>query len=216
MVRMEVIPTEVQAYADRFSSPEIPVLEALNQFTRDRIENPQMISGKIQGWLLAFISQMIRPQRILEIGTFTGYSGICLCRGLMPGGRLYTIDSNEALRSHCLKVFRSAGVLDQITLMNGNALDLIPGIQEPWDLVFLDADKQHYADYYDLVFDHWKAGGFMLADNVLFHGEVFKPREEQSKAARAIEDFNNKVAADSRVERVLLTVRDGLLLIRKK
>jgi predicted O-methyltransferase YrrM len=213
---MEIIPAAVQAYATTFTSPESETLYQLNRFTNLKVDQAHMLSGHVQGKMLTMISSMIVPDRILEIGTFTGYSAICLAAGLSSSGILYTIDINEELKDGCLQHFAAAGLKDKITLLTGKAVEIIPGLQETFDLVFIDADKINYAVYFDLVINKVRPGGYILADNVLFHGEVLIPEKERSANAKAIHAFNQKIAADERVEQVLLTIRDGLLLIRKK
>jgi predicted O-methyltransferase YrrM len=175
-----------------------------------------MLSGHLQGQYLSMVSQMIRPRRILEIGTYTGYSAICLAQGLTPDGLLYTLDVNEEREEMCKHYFREAGLEQKIRLRIGKAAAIIPQLQETFDLVFIDADKQGYSQYYDLVWDKLRPGGFMLADNVLYHGEVLEEETQQSANAKAMVKFCEKVAADERAAQLLLTIRDGLLMIRKK
>jgi len=210
-----LISAALQRYAEQCTTPETPVLAALNRETNMKVNMPVMLSGHLQGALLQMLSHMIRPRRILEIGTYTGYSAICLVQGLTDDGHLHTIDINEELESMCRKYFREAWVDQKITRHTGNAADIIPGLDETFDLVFIDADKQNYTLYYDLVFEKVPVGGYILADNVLYDGEVILPEAEQSKNARAIRAFNEKVSKDPRVETVLLPVRDGIMLIRK-
>jgi predicted O-methyltransferase YrrM len=161
------------------------------------------------------ISQMIQPSRILEIGTYTGYSAICLSQGLSAGGVLHTIDINEELEDMCNSYWKQAGVRDRIISHIGEAAGIIPRLEETFDLVFLDADKINYQLYYDLIFAKVRPGGFILADNVLYKGEVAGPEGDQSRNARAMHAFNEHIRKDERVSQVLLPVRDGLLLIRK-
>lgn len=213
---MELISPAIQAYAEKATTPESSWLQRLNEDTCLHTAGAQMLSGHLQGAFLTMISRMIRPGAILEIGTFTGYSAICLAAGLREGGRLDTIDLNTELTDMCRRYFKEAGLQDSITLHTGHALDLIPGLKGRFDLVFIDADKTNYSRYYDLVFDKVPAGGFILADNLLFHGEVLEPEASLSEQARALVEFNHKVRDDERVEQVLITIRDGLLLIRKK
>jgi len=210
-----LISEALQQYAERHTTPEAPVLAELNRETNMKTDLPVMLSGHLQGAALKMISLMIRPRRILEIGTFTGYSAICLAQGLTEDGHLHTIDINEELEEMSAAHFRKAGVDHKITQHTGDAATIIPGIGEQFDLVFIDADKPGYARYYDLVFDKVRPGGFILADNVLYDGEVILPEAEQSKNAKAIRAFNEKINADPRVEHVLLPVRDGIMLIRK-
>ena len=174
---------------------------------------PRMLSGHFQGRLLSMFSKMVRPQRILEIGTYTGYSAICLAEGLTADGRLITIDINEELEDSVRKYFEQSGFGDRIDFRIGNATTIIPGLHEKFDLVFIDADKENYSRYFDLVIDNVNLNGIILADNVLWSGKVLD--EKPDKDTRAILDFNDKVSKDSRVESVLLPVRDGIMMLRK-
>lgn len=210
-----LIPKQINDYAEKYTTPETAALAALNRETNAKVAGAQMLSGHIQGVTLQMISLMIRPKTILEIGTFTGYSAICLAQGLQPGGLLHTIDIDEELRDMAFRYICDAGQQDRIVQHIGKAADIIPTFNDTFDLVFIDADKQNYPLYYDLVFDKVPVGGFLLADNVLYHGEVMLPEAEQSKNARYISAFNEKIKNDERVEQVLLPIRDGLLLIRK-
>lgn len=158
---------------------------------------------------------MVKPLHVLEIGTYTGYSAICLAQGLQPGGRLITIDINEELEEMAFRYICDAGLEGKISQLIGKAADIIPGLDGTFDLVFIDADKTNYNLYYDLVFDKVPIGGFILADNVLYEAEVLLPQEEQSKNAKAMHAFNEKVKSDNRVEQVLLPLRDGIMIVRK-
>lgn len=202
-------------YAEIYSTPESPVLAKLNRETNMKVEQAQMLSGQLQGALLSMISHMVQPANVLEIGTYTGYSAICLAQGIASGGQLHTIDINEELKDMSFRYFCEAGLEGTIIQHIGKAADIIPGLNLQFDLVFIDADKQNYTLYYDLVFDKVPVGGYILADNVLFEGDVLLPEKEQSKNAKAMHAFNQKIKADSRVEQVLLPLRDGLILIRK-
>ncbi len=205
----------INDYAEAYTTPETPVLAALNRETHLKVELPVMLSGHLQGAMLQAISGMIRPNTILEIGTYTGYSAICLAQGLSSEGQLHTIDVNEELQDLCFRYFCEAGLEKKIIQHIGNAAAIIPSLQHLFDLVFIDADKQNYALYYDLVFDKVPVGGYILADNVLYNGEVVMDATAQSKNAKAIHAFNEKVKNDTRVEQVLLPIRDGILLIKK-
>lgn len=215
MQRM-LVSEEINAYAEQFSTPENEVLAALNAETNAHIARPVMLSGHLQGAFLAMVSKMTRPSRILEIGTYTGYSAICLAQGLAAGGRLDTLELDEGLKEIAARSIASAGLSDVIHCHFGKAAELIPELIGTFDLVFIDADKRNYALYFDLVIDRVPSGGIVLADNVLFHGEVLLPEEEQSKSARALHDFNRKIKDDPRVEVVMLPLRDGISVIRKK
>jgi len=174
-----------------------------------------MLSGPLQGKFLELISMLLRPRRILEIGTFMGYSALCLAAGLAEDGRLHTIELRQEDADLAADNFRRANCQDRIILHRGNALAIIPALDEVWDLVFIDADKVGYGAYYRLVLPRLRTGGLIIADNVLFHGEVLQ-KEVEGKSAKAIQAFNELVAADETVEKVMLTIRDGLFFIRKK
>jgi len=205
----------LQEYAERHTTAENKVLAKLNRETHLKVPLAIMLSGHLQGSILQMLSKMISPKRILEIGTYTGYSAMCLAQGLDKQGHLHTIDMNEELEDIAFRYFCEAGLDKKITQHIGEAAEIIPTIEEEFDLVFIDADKTNYHLYYDLVFDKLVIGGYILADNVLYDGEVVQPEEEQSKNAKAIHAFNQKISKDERVEQVLLPVRDGILIIRK-
>jgi caffeoyl-CoA O-methyltransferase len=206
---------QIEQYTEAYTSPEQPVLAALNRETNLKRGDAVMLSGHLQGSVLQMLSQMIRPHRILEIGTYTGYSAICLAQGLSVGGQLHTIEIDEELHDIAAKYIAAAGLTEHITQHTGIAAEIIPALPEQFDLVFIDADKSNYELYYDLVFSKVPVGGFIIADNVLYDGEVVWPEAQQTKNARAICSFNNKVKADSRVQQLLLPVRDGLMIVRK-
>jgi predicted O-methyltransferase YrrM len=212
---VQLLSKSLNDYAEKFSTPETQVLAKLNRETNVKVEMPVMLSGHLQGEILRMISCMVKPKRILEVGTYTGYSAICLASGLAEEGHLHTIDINEELEDMAFRYFCAAGLDKKITQHIGKAAEIIPTLEEKFDLVFIDADKQNYHLYYDLVFDKMPVGGFILADNVLYDGEVILPGEEQSKNARAIHAFNEKVRKDNRIEHVLLPVRDGVMIVRK-
>jgi caffeoyl-CoA O-methyltransferase len=210
---MEVTSPAIQRYVEQHTTPENDLLRKINRETHVKVLRPRMLSGHLQGRLLSMISCMIRPLHILEVGTFTGYSALCLAEGLQPGGKLITIDCNEELEDQVRKYFHTAGMQNKIEYRVGNALTIIPTLPYTFDLVFLDADKENYAQYFDLVIDHVNLNGFILADNVLWSGKVV--HEKQDKDTMAIAGFNTKVHQDSRVENVLLPFRDGIMLMRK-
>ena len=212
---MDIIDPAAQAYAQRYSTPTSPLLQEIAAYTEAHHPEAHMLSGPLQGKFLEMISRLLGPRRILEIGTFMGYSALCLAAGLTADGRLHTIELREADADLAAENFRRANWQDRIILHRGNALAIIPTLEEIWDLVFIDADKPGYADYYKLVLPRVRAGGLIIADNVLFHGQVLGPKVE-GKSAKAIQAFNELVAADDTVEKVMLTVRDGLMFIRKK
>jgi caffeoyl-CoA O-methyltransferase len=210
---MEFTPLEIQEYCEAHTSSESALLKSINRDTHAHVLMPRMLSGHLQGRMLTMISQMIRPERILEIGTYTGYSALCLSEGLTKTGNLITIDINEELESRVRKYFEQSPYAKQIDFRIGNALEIIPTLEESFDLVFIDADKINYSRYYDLVLDKVRPGGFILADNVLWSGKILAPNPD--KDTRSILEFNKKVAEDSRVENVLLPVRDGVMVVRK-
>ena len=212
---MELINPKAQQYAERHTSALEPLLQQVAQHTLDHHPEAQMLSGHLQGKFLEFISRMLRPAKILEIGTFTGFSALCLAKGLQPGGKLHTIELREEDANTARENFKKANAADQIILHVGNALDIIPAINETWDLVFIDADKPGYRKYYDLVLPILNKNGVILADNVLFHGDVLQD-PVKGKNGKAIHDFNQYVQHDERVEQVMVTIRDGMMLIRKK
>jgi len=212
---MEPIDERVQAYAEKFTTAEDPVLAEINRETYANHAQPHMLSGHLQGRFLELISTLVRPKKILEIGTFTGYSAICLAKGLVQGGELHTIELRKEDADISLANFHKAKASEQIILHLGNALDIIPTLPGPFDLVFIDADKVNYKAYYELVLPKVNKGGLILADNVLFHGQVLE-EPITGKNAIAIDEFNHHVKNDQRVEHVLMTIRDGLMLIRKK
>lgn len=210
---MKFLPDVIENYAAKFSSPEDAVLNALNRETHLKIMLPQMLSGHIQGNFLKMMSFMVQPKRILEIGTYTGYSAICFAQGLKEDGKLYTIDINAELEDMCRKYFKEAGVENKIDFRIGNAIDIIPNLNETFDLVFIDADKTNYSNYYDLVFDKVRRGGFIIADNVLWSGKVCQ--EKHDKDTAALHAYNIKINTDKRVENYLVPIRDGLMVARK-
>ena len=212
---MEFIDEKIEAYALTHSQPESEVLKKLNRETHLKVLQPRMLSGHLQGTFLSMISKMIQPRQILEIGTYTGYSAICLAQGLQPGGKLHTIDNNEQLEKMTRFFFEQAGLNDKINYYIGNALTVIPTIKEQFDIVFIDADKKNYINYYDLIFDQVKQGGYIIADNVLWSGKVLDLQKNNDEDTLLIDTFNKKVHEDTRVEHQLLPIRDGLMIARK-
>jgi predicted O-methyltransferase YrrM len=212
---MDLIEPLAQAYAERYSSATAPLLEEIVAYTEAHHPEAHMLSGPLQGKFLEIVSRLMRPRRILEIGTFMGYSALCLAAGLAEDGRLHTIELRDGDADLAEGNFRQANWQDRIILHRGNALAIIPTLDEVWDLVFIDADKTGYIDYYNLLMPRLRPGGLVLADNVLFHGQVLQP-EIEGKSAKAIQAFNELVASDKSVEKVMLTLRDGLFVIRKK
>lgn len=208
-----MIDKDIEKYILGHSTPEDPVLEELFRQTHLRFVNPNMVSGHLQGRLLEFISRMIRPENILEIGTFTGYSAICLAKGLREGGTLTTIEINDEIAAFTQSYFEKAGVSDRIELINGNALEIIPGLEKNFDLVFLDADKRDYSACFRLVIDKVKPGGYIIADNVLWGGQVLEKSNDQQ--AKGIIEFNEMIMQEKGIENLILPIRDGLMVIRK-
>ena len=210
---MNLAPIEIERYAEAHSSEESALLKRINRETHAQVLMPRMLSGHLQGRFLSFISKMLKPRVILEIGTYTGYSALCLAEGLPAGGKLITIDSNEELESRVRGYFQESAYATQIDYRIGDARKLVGGIADSCDLVFIDADKESNALYYDLVWEKIPIGGVILVDNVLWSGKVVETKID--KDTQAILDFNRKVANDTRVERMILPIRDGIFLIRK-
>lgn len=210
---MDFLPDDLQKYVEDHTSTESELLKKITRDTHAKVLMPRMLSGHVQGRFLSMISHLIKPKNILEIGTYTGYSAICLAEGLQSEGKLVTIDVNEELESRVRNYFQEAGLTEKIDYRIGDAAQIIPTLDVFFDVVFIDADKENYSKYYDLVFDKVNAGGLILADNVLWSGKVTKPKPD--KDTRALLEFNQKVMDDPRVENLLLPLRDGILMIRK-
>lgn len=213
---MDFISEVLQEYITTHSDHEPEFLSQLNRETWARVLHPRMLSGAYQGRVLSMLSMMIQPSVVLEIGTFTGYSAMCWAEGLKPDGKVITIDINDELEEIATRYFKLTGTDQQIQLLTGDARTIIPSIEEQFDLVFIDADKENYGVYYNLVFDKVKPGGYIIADNVLWSGNVLKPTDEQDHDTRKISEFNQMISNDQRVNKVMLPVRDGLTVIRKK
>ena len=210
---MELINELAQAYAEKLSSPEDELLKKINAYTQTHPE-AQMLSGHLQGKVLEMLSFMIRPRRVLEIGTFTGYSALCLAKGLAEDGLLHTIELREQEAAKAREFFARSQYSSRIILHLGSALDIIPTLEETWDLVFIDADKPAYIDYFNLVLPKLRKNGFIFADNIFFHGQVLE-EQVKGKNAKGIQEFNEYVQKRTDIEKVVLTLRDGLFLIRK-
>lgn len=202
-------------YVREHSSAPSPVLEWLTRETNLRTNHARMLSGDVQGTLLSLISRMICPERILELGTFTGYSAICLADGLRPEGILDTLEVNDELQDLAEEAFSRAGIPDRIRMHIGDAKETLRNLEGPYDLVYIDANKREYCEYYSLVFDKVRSGGFILADNVLWDGKVFEDPMPQDRQTAGIDAFNRMVACDPRVKSVIVPVRDGLNIICK-
>lgn len=211
---MHLIHPSVQDYAEKYSSAEGELLKEVNDFTMQNHSESIMLSGHLQGKVLEMISCMIKPRRILEIGTFTGYSALCLAKGLTDDGLLHTIEVRETDAAKAKSFFNRSSFVTKIISHTGNALDIIPKLDETWDLVFIDADKPAYTGYFNLVLPRLRKNGFILADNIFFHGQVLE-KEVTGKSAKGIQAFNDFIQERTDIEKVVLTIRDGLYLIRK-
>jgi caffeoyl-CoA O-methyltransferase len=212
---MNFIQPEIEAYALQCTSDESELLNKINRDTHINVLQPRMLSGAFQGRLLSMLSHMVNPVFILEIGTYTGYSALCLAEGLTKNGKLLTIDINEELETRCRSFFDESLYAQQIDMKIGDAMEIIPTIQEEIDLVFIDADKANYSNYFELCLPKLRTGGFMIVDNVLWSGKVLQEAKPNDIDTEALQVFNEKLKNDSRVSQVLLPVRDGLTLIRK-
>lgn len=211
-----MIDSRIENYAEEHSSDQSPLLYELYRETHLKVMHPRMLSGKHQGRFLSMLSKMIRPKVILEIGTYTGYSAICLAEGLDGEGEIHTIEIDPELEQIASKYFTKAGIEKQIVQYFGDALEIIPQLDLMFDLVFIDADKENYSKYYQLIFNKVRTGGYILVDNVLWSGKVIEPLKKGDKDTAGILEFNTLIQNDERVENVLLPLRDGLMLIRKK
>jgi caffeoyl-CoA O-methyltransferase len=212
---MKFLAEEIEEYSVAHTEEENVLLKSLNRETHANVLSPRMLSGHMQGRFLSMISRMIRPDRILEIGTYTGYSAICLCEGLNPGGELITIDVNEELETFTRRYFDQTDFKDQIDYRIGNAMDIVPTLTDTFDLVFIDADKINYSSYFNLCLDKVRTGGFLIADNVLWSGKVVEQLKKSDKDTQALLDFNRMVHEDPRVSNILLPIRDGLMILQK-
>ena len=212
---MELINSLVQEYAEKFSSAEDALLKEVADYTRANHPEHQMLSGHLQGKFLEMASMMIRPRRILEIGTFTGYSALCLAKGLPDDGFLHTIELREKDAAIAKGFFDRSAYQEKIVLHTGDAKKIVTGLDEMFDLVFIDADKPGYIEYFNLVFPKLRKNGFIFADNIFFHGDAIE-EEPTGKNGKAIKEFNEFVKSRTDIEKMILTLRDGLYLIRKK
>ena len=202
-------------YSISNSEKESKLLNDLYRETYLKVLNPRMISGHYQGRILSLISKIISPKKILEIGTYTGYSAICLCEGMDKDGILHTIDNNKELVEIQNKYFKRANLKDKIVQHSGDAKNIIPSIDEEFDIVFIDADKESYPEYYDLIINKVRTGGIIIADNILWSGKILEKVEKDDQATKSIIEFNNKIIEDDRVKNIILPIRDGLNIIRK-
>ena len=214
---MEFIDPALLAYCEAHTSEEDALLKKITRETQAKVLMPRMLSGHLQGKMLELFTKMLQPKTILEIGTYTGYSGICLARGLGKDGKLITLDINDELETMVRGFFEESGLADQIDYRLGNAREIIPTLEGPFDLVFIDADKFYYAEYFDLIIDKVLPGGIILADNVLWSGKILVEEGQKiDKDTRALLDFNRKIQEDPRVENILLPIRDGVMMARKR
>jgi len=212
---MEFIDDKLARYVELHSQQESSLLKIINRETHLEVLRPRMLSGHLQGRVLSFLSKMIKPKAILEIGTYTGYSALCLAEGLSHGGRLTTIDKNGELEDRVKRYFDESEFATQIDFIIGDAIKIIPTLNQEFDLIFIDADKSNYLNYFNLLVDRIPSGAFIIADNVLWSGKVVEPLKEDDIDTKALLDFNKFVQLDSRVENVLFPIRDGLMIIRK-
>ena len=212
---MNFLDPEIELYAEAHTSPESPLLAQIRRDTYLEVLQPRMLSGHLQGRALSMLSKMICPNSILEIGTYTGYSALCLAEGLTDDGVLITIDKNIELIDRVNAYFSESEFASKIKMIQGNALSILPKLEQKWDLIFIDADKENYQKYYDMTFPNLNSGGYIIADNVLWSGKVIDPDENDADTL-ALKSFNKALIDDSRVEVLLLPLRDGLTVLRKK
>jgi caffeoyl-CoA O-methyltransferase len=214
---MDIVNQQIQDYCDLHTSSESEVLKKLDRDTQANVLQPRMLSGHFQGRLLSMLSKMIAPTSILEIGTYTGYSALCLAEGLQEGGKLITIDINAEQEDRIRKYIAEAGMENKIQFIVGDAFNIIKTLPYTYDLVFIDADKPNYHKYYDQVIELLNPGGYIIADNVLWSGKIIDSKElEKDNDTRLLDNFNKKIRNDSRAEHILLPIRDGLMVVRKK
>ena len=213
---MDFLDPKIEQYTLQHCEPESELLYELNRQTHLQILQPRMLSGHLQGRILSSYSKALSPNNVLEIGTYTGYSALCMAEGLKKDGTIHTIDINEEVTSFTQSFLNKSKFNNQIKLHVGNALDLIPTLKLEWDLVFIDADKENYSNYFDLVIDRVRSGGWIIADNVLWSGKVLKPTDRNDQETAALKAFNQKVHQDPRVTNLLLPVRDGMMILIKK
>jgi len=213
---MHFLPENIDNYVVEHSQKEPTVLKELSKETWQKVLNPRMLSGAFQGRILSMISKLIQPKNILEIGTYTGYSALCLAEGLAADGKIFTLDKNEELETLQNKYFEKSGFRNQIEQFVGNAIEIIPTIDEKFDMVFIDADKSNYINYYHLIIDKMNPGGIILSDNVLWSGKVVEKLDPKDKDTKVLLEYNTLLNTDARIETVLLPIRDGLTISRVK
>lgn len=212
---MEFLPKEIESYCDNHTSPENEVLKNLNRHTHLNVMQPRMLSGHFQGRFLSMLSNMIKPKYILEIGTYTAYAAICLAEGLPENGKLITIDNNEELQDLVHDQIKKGNFEDKIIPMLGNAMDILPTLNYDFDMVFIDADKSNYINYYNMLIDKLKPGAYIIADNMLWSGKILMDSEKMDLDTLTIHQYNEMLMSDNRVEQILLPIRDGLSVARK-
>ena len=213
---MNFLPKKIDNYVLNHSQKEPELLQQLNKETWQKVLNPRMLSGGYQGRILSMISKLIQPKTILEIGTYTGYSALCLAEGLQKNGTLFTIDKNEELEDFSKKYFDQSSYTSQIKQLVGNALTILPTLNGKFDLVFIDADKENYSTYFNMIIGKMNSGGVILSDNVLWSGKVVEEIDPNDKDTKALVEFNKMLNADDRIETILLPIRDGLSISRVK
>jgi len=213
---MSFLPEKIDNYVVNHSQKEPELLKQLNKETWQKVLNPRMLSGAYQGRLLAILSKLIHPKNILEIGTYTGYSALCLAEGMQKDGQLITIDKNEELENFAKKYFNKSNFKNQIQQVIGNALDVIPTLTQKFDLVFIDADKSNYINYFNLIIDKMNSGGVILSDNVLWSGKIIEDLKPNDVDTKTLIEYNKLLNTDPRVETILLPIRDGLTVTRVK
>lgn len=213
---MEFLDPALEEYVERFTEEESPLLKELNRNTWAKVLMPRMLAGHLQGRAISMLSHMVNPKTVLEIGTYTGYSALCWAEGLAAGGTVHTVEVNEELEDMAQSYFDRSEHRDKIRLHIGKALDIIPSIEGPFDIVYIDADKENYSNYYHTVFDKVRSGGYIIADNVLWSGKILVQPEKMDPETRHLYEYSKMVHNDVRVANVLLPVRDGLMIARKK
>jgi caffeoyl-CoA O-methyltransferase len=212
---MDFLPEEINNYCHRFTEDESDILAELNRFTHANVLQSRMLAGHLQGRVLSMLSHMIQPRTILEIGTYTGYSALCWAEGLVENGLIHTIELNDELETKILSFINKSEHRERIKLHIGNALEIIPALEGTFDIVYIDADKENYGAYYDLVIDRLKPGGYVIADNVLWSGKITSHESEMDHETRCLYDYARKIHDDARVQNVLFPIRDGLMIARK-
>lgn len=211
----EFIHPDIDRYSEEHTSPETDMMAQLNRWTHVKMARPRMLSGAYQGKLLEILSAMVQPSNVLEIGAYVGYSAICLAKGLQPNGKLHTVEVDEELEDIILKAVGDAGLSDKIELHIGNALEILPTLNQMFDLVFIDADKINYKNYYDMVIPMVRQGGIVVLDNILWSGKVVYPQPKGDKETAVLKELNDYIQSDPRVENILLPIRDGLMICMK-